>query len=156
MVHVIPNKNIIFFSTIVKTLSDELGESSYAKEIIKEFSFIKGYPVSKEFLKECDQMVLSKSIFPYLRFAIYSDSDLKPDEKKEGYYGYGSKSYELYKNNIYPLFAKIKEQSNFDNYYSESILPKYQKICSNINSILISKIIRKRYSISGNLFLNQN
>lgn len=149
MITLIPHKNLILFNTIFYSIFDTKSyKNKYplAVKILKDFKFIKDFSQSKKLQSKNKKGLIDKNIFRYSRLALYTDDNLKPENRLYGHYSYGEPLYNMYLEHLEELFKEIKKDSNFDSYYKTKILPEYKKICSEIQPFFDENDFSKEFN----------
>ncbi|MFA5633829.1 MAG: DUF4932 domain-containing protein [Candidatus Dojkabacteria bacterium] len=127
------NQNIIFFETLLSSNNNKKYHPLGLK-IAKEFKDVRGLKAFKQFHKAIQEKRIPSHPWQYIFLSINLNNNLEPKSlsPKDGF---GPKRRKLYMESIYPIVSKIHTESNFDERYSEKVLPGYEIVVRDIQKL---------------------
>lgn len=129
------NKNVIFFETLLSLLNSK--DTKYhplGNKVVSEFSDIENLESFKNFKNKYDLGNIPRHPYQYLFLSVNIYSSLKPKNLSPND-GFGPNRYKGYMEDIYPLIKQVSDESNFNGRYKEKVLPEYQEITKDIQSL---------------------
>jgi len=144
MITVLKNKNSILFSLINNLLlfPDVLTKTptDLAMKVFNHYKELGSYESAKEYIQKYRNTPILKINYQYSVLSICIKEDLTFDIEEDSIK-------ELLKNDEYnehlkvitDLLPQISKEMNFDTYYEKEILPEYEKICQDVESIFDEK-----------------
>ncbi len=150
MITLIPHKNLVLFNTIFYSVFDTKDYKNrypLAVRILKDSKFIKNSTQSKKLQSKNERNLIDKNIFQYSRLALYTDDNLKPENRLYGHYSYGEPLYNMYSEHLEELFKEIKRDSNFNSYYKTKVLPEYERICNKVQPFFNNNDFSKEFNL---------
>ncbi len=129
------NKNVVFFETLISLLNKK--EEKYhplGEKILKEYEYLSGLKSYELFRQKYQQKEIPTHIYQYLFLSIHLKEDLTP-KSLDPNEGFGPNRVKGYQEIIYPLIKEVYEESNFEEIYVEKIVPDYEKVAEEIQTL---------------------
>lgn len=150
MIKIKPNKNIIFFFSILNSIETKDIYHPLGRTIVDSIEY-KNLSAFKEFKKLFKSKQIPSHPYQYCVYAINSKPNLDAKSIKPNS-GFGEKTYKIYKNNIQPISQEIYKESNFNKVYEDEILNQYEELSEQLQQHFKGKVedvIRRTWNLNS-------